>query len=88
MIRRAGFFVDEITEELAARRLIVAMRVHGGEVSGEGGDVVIILARVISESGAAQFATGPGEIEGMSEKMFRGDLAINGVEMLVHMSVR
>ena len=78
VIRRADFFVDQIIEQLAAGGLIVAMRVHGGEVGREGGDVVIILARIISESGAAQFATGPGEVKGMSEKMFRGDLVKGG----------
>jgi len=88
VIRRADFFVDQIIEQLAAGGLIVAMRVHGGEVGREGGDVVIILARIISESSAAQFAASPCEVKGMSEKVFRGDLAIDGVEVLVHMSVR
>ncbi len=86
MVRRAGFFVDEVIEQLAAGRLIVAARVDGGEIGREGGDMVIILARVIGERGHAQFAAGPGEIEGMSQKIFRGDLAIDGVEVLVHMS--
>ena len=55
-----------------------------GEISRERGNVVVILAGVISERGFAQFAASPGEIEGMSEQMFRGDLAIDGVEMFVH----
>jgi hypothetical protein len=67
--------------------LIVAARVHGGEISGEGGDVVIILTRVIGERGHTQLAAGPGEVERMGEKMLRGDLAIDGIEVLVHMGL-
>ena len=41
VVRRPGFFVDKIIEELTAGRLIVAVRVHGREISRERGDVVI-----------------------------------------------
>ena len=88
MVRRARFLVDEVIEQFTARRLIVAARVHGGEVGREGGDVVIILTRVIGERGHAQIAAGPGQVEWMSEKMFRGDLAIDGVEVCIHMECR
>ena len=44
MIRLARFFVDQVGENLAAGRLIVAARMHGGEISRESGDVLIILA--------------------------------------------
>lgn len=84
MIRRAGFFVDKITEQLFAGRLIVAARVHGGEVRREGGDVVVILAGVIGQGRDAQLTAGPGEVERMGQKMFGSDLAINGVEVWIH----
>ena len=35
MIRRAGFFIDKIIEQLLARRLILAARVHSGEIESE-----------------------------------------------------
>ena len=87
MVRRAGFFVDEVIEQLAARRLIVALCMHGGEIGREGCHVVVILPGVIGERGPAQFAAGPGEVEGMGEKMLRGDLAIDGVEVSVHVAL-
>ena len=87
MVRGAGFFVDEVLQQLTARRLVVGTGMDGGEIGRESGDVMIILARVISERGPAQFAPGPGEIEGMSEKMFGCDLAVDGVEMIVHTNV-
>ena len=56
----------------------------GGKVSREGGDVVIILPGVIGERRAAELTPGPGEIKRMSKQMFCGDLAVDGVEVLVH----
>src|SRR2546423_7386840 len=67
VVWRAGFFVDEIIEELAAGRLVVAIRVHGREIGRERSDVVAILARVIGERGPAQFAPPPPQIERMRE---------------------
>jgi hypothetical protein len=84
MVRRVGFFVDQVIEELAAHWLIVALRVNRREISRKRGDMVIILARIIGERGPAQFAAGPGEIKGMGEQMPGGDLAIDGVEVLIH----
>ncbi len=67
MIRRAGFFIDQIGQELLARRLIVAMRVHGREVGRKRRDVVIILARIIRERVLAQFTPRPREIKRMPQ---------------------
>ena len=83
MVRRAGFFVDQIVEKLTARRLVVGAGMHGGEIGRERRDVVVILAGVISERGTGEFAARPGEIKGMSEKMLRGDLAVDDLEMVV-----
>jgi hypothetical protein len=85
MVRRARFFVDQIIEQLAARRLIIRAGMHRGEIGRERRDVVVILARVICERFPAELPASPGEIERMSEKMLRGDLAVDGVEMCVHM---
>ena len=65
VVRLTGFFVDQILENFFARPLIIAMRVNGGEISRERGDVVIILLRVIRQRGLAQFAPSPGKIKGM-----------------------
>jgi hypothetical protein len=64
--------------------LVVGAGVDGGEISRERGHVVIILAGVIGERFVAELTASPGEVEGMSEKMLRGDLAVDGVEMVVH----
>ena len=69
MIRFARFLVDQVGEQLAPGWLIVAARVHGGEISREGGDVLIILAGIIGQRLSAQFPAGPGEVKGMGEKM-------------------
>src|SRR3954469_17823453 len=84
MVRQAGFFVDQVGEDLSPSRLIVAAGVDGGEVSGERGDVLVILAGVIGERFAGELAAGPGEGGGVGEQMFGGDLLVDGVEVLVH----
>ena len=73
----AGFFVDQVIQNLPARRLIVALRMDSRKVGREGRDVMIILLRVISQRFLAQFASRPGEIKRMGEQMFRGDLLID-----------
>ena len=45
---------------------------------------MIILLRVISQRCLAQLAPRPCEIERMGEQMFRGDLLVDAVEMVVH----
>ena len=42
------------------------------------------LSRVIGERILAQLASCPGKIKRMGQEMFRGDLAVDSVEMLVH----
>ncbi len=84
MIRVARFFVDQVGEQLAAGRLIVAARVHGGEIGRESGDVPVILAGVISQRGLVQFTSRPGEIKGMGQEMAGGDLLVEAVKIGVH----
>src|SRR5205823_2959119 len=69
MIRVARFFVDQIGEQPAAGRLIIAARVYGGEIGRESGDVSVILTGVISQRGHVQFAARPGEIKWMGQQM-------------------
>ncbi len=50
MIRIARFLVDQVREDLLARRLIIALRVHRGEICRERGDVMVILRRIVGQS--------------------------------------
>ena len=77
MVRLARFFINQVLQNLFARWLIITMRVNGGEISRERGDVVIILLRVIRQRVFAQFAPSPGKIKGMGEQMLCGNLVVD-----------
>src|ERR1700730_8103437 len=57
---------------------------HRGEIGRESGDVVIILARVINQGRHAQFTACPSQVKRMCEKMLCCDLAIDGIEVCIH----
>lgn len=76
----AGFLVDEVGEQVLADGLIFGLGVNGGEIGGEGGDVLVILGGVVAECVESEFAAGPGLVEGVVEQMPGGDFGLDVVK--------
>src|SRR5437016_10200206 len=88
MIRRSRFLIDQIVEQLFARRLIFAMRMHCRQVRRKSCDVMVILPRIIRECFSAEFPACPREIKRMFQEMFRRNVVIDGIEVFVHYVLR
>ena len=67
--------------------MIFAIRMSGGQIRRESGDVLVILGGIIAQCCARQFAARPGEIKRMSEEMFGRDLRVEIVDKALHDAV-
>ena len=84
MVRRAGFFIDQIRKNLFPCRLIIALRMYSREMGRERGDVMIILLCIIGQRLFAQFPARPREIKWMFQQMLLCDVFVDLIEMCVH----
>ena len=85
MVRRSRFLIDQIVEQLFARRLIFAVRMHCRQVRRKSCDVMVILPRIIRECFSAEFPACPREIKRMFQEMFRRNVVIDRIEVFVHL---
>ncbi len=75
-----GLLVDEVGEQMPADGLIFGLRVDGGKIRGEGGDVLVVLGGVVAECVESELAAGPGLVEGMLEEVLGGDFGFDLVK--------
>src|SRR5260370_5296575 len=82
MILLASLLLDEVLEQFAPQRCILAARVHSRNVPRERCDLWIVGDRILAQDLPSEPPLAPHLVEGVLEEMLLGHQAIQGFEEL------